>query len=96
MVHAYAGKILRVNLSKKRGVRVEPLDMSFPKEYLGGKGFGAKLLYDLVRPNTDPLEPDNVVIYCTGPLTATLAPTNRYCIVTKSPLTGLFSDSYAG
>jgi len=96
MVHAYAGKILRVNLSEKRGIRVEPLDMSFAKKFLGGKGFGAKLLYDLVGPNVDPLGPDNVVMYCTGPLTGTLAPTNRYCIVTKSPLTGLFSDSYAG
>ena len=96
MVHAYAGKILRVNLSKKREIRIEPLDIRFARKYLGGKGFGAKLLYDLVGPNTGPLEPDNVVMYCTGPLTATQAPTNRYCIVTKSPLTGLFSDSYAG
>jgi len=96
MVHAYAGKIRRVNLSKEGGTQVEPFDAKFAKVFLGGKGFGAKFLYDLVGPGTDPLGPSNVIVYCTGPLTGTLAPTNRYCIVTKSPLTGLFSDSYAG
>lgn len=85
-----------MNLSKEKDIRIDPLDISLAKKFLGGKGFGAKLLYDLVEPNVDPLEPANVLLYCTGPLTATMAPTNRYCIVTKSPLTGLFSDSYAG
>ena len=96
MVDSYAGKILRINLSKERGISKEALNMDFAKKFLGGKGFGAKLLYDILRPNADPFGPDNSVIYCTGPITATMAPCNRYCIVTKSPLTGAFSDSYAG
>ena len=96
MVNSYAGKILRINLSKKNGILKEALNINFAKKFLGGKGFGAKLLYDILRPNTDPFGPDNPVIYCTGPITATMAPCNRYCIVTKSPLTGTFSDSYAG
>lgn len=63
---------------------------------MGGKGFGAKLLYDLLEPKIDSFAPDNLLIYCCGPLTGTMAPCNRYCIVTKSPLSETFSDSYAG
>lgn len=96
MSSGYAGKILRIDLSKKNGVRKEPLNLNLAKEFLGGKGFGAKLIYDMLGPKTDPYSPNNPILYCTGPLTATLAPCNRFCIVTKSPLTGLFSDSYAG
>lgn len=96
MTHSYAGKILRVDLSKKNKIRVDRLDIRFAKKFLGGKGFGAKLLYDFLPPNVDPLSPQNLLMYCTGPLTGTLAPCNRHCIVTKSPLTGTFADSYAG
>ena len=96
MANSYAGKILHVDLTKRKGVKKQDLDMNFAKTYLGGKGFGAKLLYDMVPPKLDPFSPQNPVIFCTGPLTGTMTPTNRYCIVTKSPLTGFFSDSYAG
>jgi len=92
----YVGKILHLDLSKGGAISKRPLDMHMAKKFLGGKGFGAKLLYDMLELNTDPYAPNNPLLYCTGPLTATLAPCNRYCIVTKSPLTGLFSDSYAG
>jgi len=95
-VNSYAGKILHVDLAKETPVKRTDLDRDFAKMYLGGKGFGARLLYDAVPPKIDPFDPSNPVIFCTGPLTGTMAPTNRYCIVTKSPLTGLFSDSYAG
>jgi aldehyde:ferredoxin oxidoreductase len=95
MSNAYSGKILQVDLCEKK-VHIKALDMEFAKKFLGAKGFGAKLLYDLVGPDIDPFSPKNVILYCTGPLTGTLAPCNRYCLVTKSPLTGIFSDSYAG
>jgi aldehyde:ferredoxin oxidoreductase len=96
LANSYAGKILHVDLTKRKGVKKQDLDTNFAKTYLGGKGFGAKLLYDMVPPKLDPFSPQNPVIFCTGPLTGTMTPTNRYCIVTKSPLTGFFSDSYAG
>ncbi len=96
MVNSYAGKVLHVDLTKRKGIKKQNLDMNFAKKYLGGKGFGARLLYDMVPPRLDPFNPQNPIIFCTGPLTGTMTPTNRYCIVTKSPLTGLFSDSYAG
>jgi len=94
-ISSFAGKFLHVDLSKG-SIKKQDLDPNFARKYLGGKGFGARLLYNLVPPKLDPFSPRNAVIFCTGPLTGTMAPTNRYCIVTKSPLTGLFSDSYAG
>ena len=95
MANSYAGKVLHVDLTK-RSIKKQDLDMNFVKKHLGGKGFGARLLYDMILPKINPFSPENLIIFCTGPLTATMMPTNRYCIVTKSPLTGLFSDSYAG
>ena len=53
MGNGYAGKILKIDLSQKDGISVDPLDMKFAKKFLGGKGFGAKLLYDLLPPKTD-------------------------------------------
>lgn len=96
MGNSYAGRILKIDLSRKNKKRIASLDMNFAKKFLGGKGFGAKLLYDLLPARTDPLSPGNPLMYVTGPLTGTIAPCNRYCVVTKSPLTGTYLDSYAG
>jgi aldehyde:ferredoxin oxidoreductase len=95
-MNGYAGKILKVNLSQNPKVTVDPLNENFAKKFIGGKGFGAKLLYDLLPAKTDPLSPSNPLIYCTGPITGTLVPCNRFCIVTKSPLNNTFNDTYAG
>ncbi|WP_035272555.1 aldehyde ferredoxin oxidoreductase family protein [Desulfonatronum thiodismutans] len=66
------------------------------ENYLGGKGFAAKLLLDLIPERADPLGPDNVLLFLPGPLTGTPAPAMRACVATKSPLTNLFLDSYFG
>ncbi|MEW6082385.1 MAG: aldehyde ferredoxin oxidoreductase family protein [Bacillota bacterium] len=64
--------------------------------YVGGKGLGARLLYDLVPPGSDPLGPENVLMFLAGPLTGTVAPSMRGCVVAQSPLTRTFCDSYHG
>jgi aldehyde:ferredoxin oxidoreductase len=54
---------------------------------------------DLIRSaaaGTEPLSPQNILMFMPGPLTGTLAPAMRGCVVTKSPLTGTFADSYFG
>ncbi|MFO7753688.1 MAG: aldehyde ferredoxin oxidoreductase family protein [Desulfobacteraceae bacterium] len=95
MDESYMKKILYVDLTSK-----VTKEMSLPGEtvelYIGGKGLGAKLLYDLLPAGTDPLGPGNLLMFLTGPLTGTSAPAMRGCLVTKSPLTGLFLDSYFG
>ncbi len=95
-IFGYVGKLLRVNLTSGE-LKSEPLDISIAEQYLGGRGYAAKLLYDNLPPKIDPLSPQNILIYMTGPLTGTAAPTSaRFTISTKSPLTGLINDSSIG
>jgi len=86
---AYAGKILRVNLTSGK-ISTEPLSEEMAKNYIGGIGLGIRLLFDNSKPGTDALDPDNPLIYLTGPLSGTLGPTggNSYAVVSKSPATG--------
>ncbi len=93
--NATMGRFLLVDLgrSEARSVPVPPWLVA---DFVGGKGFGAKLLHDLLPAGADPLGPENVLMFLTGPLTATLAPAMRACVVTKSPLSGTFLDSYFG
>jgi len=91
----YMGKILRADLDNESH-RVESLDDKVASLLLGGKGLGIWLLYKSTRAHVDPLSPDNPVIFATGPLTGTLAPNSRFCLVSKSPATGTVNDSYCG
>jgi len=92
----YAGKIAFINLSEA-SFTVEELDEGVAKKFLGGKGLGAYLLFHHMAPSIHPYDPENVLIFTTGPLTGTGFPaTSRSAVITKSPLTGTFSDSYAG
>ncbi len=87
--------LIRIDLGSKRGTTwVVPDEM---KPYLGGMGYGTKILADEVPPQTDPLSPENKLILAVGPLTGTMAPMQpQSCIVTKSPLTGTILNSYVG
>jgi aldehyde:ferredoxin oxidoreductase len=67
--NGYAGKQLRVLLDEKK-VKVESLNPNILKKYIGGVGYAAKILYDELIKNTNPLGPNNKIIFATGPLTA--------------------------
>jgi len=95
MGEGFAGKILNVDLSEQKILK-EPLKTEKVKGYIGGKGYAARLLWERTPANFNPLGPENIIILATGPLTGTLCPSTRMCIVTKSPLTGTFDDSYVG
>lgn len=83
----YAGKIAYIDLTEQK-VRVEELPEETARKYLGGKGLGAYLLYRHLRPGIDPYDPDNVLIFISGPLTGTAFPCSGRCaVVTKSPMT---------
>jgi aldehyde:ferredoxin oxidoreductase len=95
-MYGWHGKILRINLTDRK-VSTEEIDPKIARDYLGGRGWAIRYLYDEVDPQVDPLSPQNKLIFATGPLTATSAPTgNRYMIVTKSPLTGALAHSNSG
>jgi aldehyde:ferredoxin oxidoreductase len=94
--HGYAGKILKIDLSSETTAQ-SALDERMVNQYLGGKGFGAKILYEQLSPRIDPLSPENILVFATGPLTGTLAPTSgRFEVCTKSPATDLWLDSNCG
>ncbi len=96
MADGYTGKVLRVDLTNEK-ISTEALNREWAKQFIGGKGLGARYLFDELKPGTDPLSPDNVLMIWTGPAVGTFVPlTSRYVVVTKSPLTGTFLDSYAG
>ncbi|MHA1615903.1 MAG: aldehyde ferredoxin oxidoreductase family protein [Candidatus Njordarchaeales archaeon] len=91
------GKILRVNLSKKK-IKVESLPgESVLRKWIGGRGLGVYYLLEELNPKVDPFSPDNKILILTGPVTGTGAPASgRWCSVTKSPLTNTVHDSHAG
>jgi aldehyde:ferredoxin oxidoreductase len=96
MADGYTGKVLRVDLTNEK-IATEPINREWTKRFIGGKGLGARYLFEELKPGVDPLSPENVLMIWTGPLVGTMVPlTSRYAVVTKSPLTGTFLDSYAG
>ena len=95
-LYGYAGKVLRIDLTKKKIVK-EELKKDFLKLYLGGTGYGARLLWDELPKGVDPLGPENKIVVTTGPLTGTLTPGSgsvEFCF--KSPLTEIFGQTRAG
>ncbi len=87
-MNGWIGRCLRVNLTEgKHGV--EKIDPDLMERFIGGRGLGAKIFSDEVDPQTDPLAPDNKLIFISGPLVGTGALTGASCnIITKSSLTG--------
>jgi aldehyde:ferredoxin oxidoreductase len=96
MSDGYAGKILHADLTdRKIEVRETPEDLK--RKYIGGVGMGARLLFDSVPPEVDPLDPRSVVYFLTGPLNGTLfPPSGRFEAVARSPLTGRWGHSSCG
>jgi aldehyde:ferredoxin oxidoreductase len=95
-MYGWHGKLLRIDLTHRTS-SVETIDPQAARDFIGGRGLAIKYLYAEMDPRVDPLAAENLLIFATGPLTATLAPTgNRYMVVTKSPLTGALSCSNSG
>ncbi len=95
-MYGYMGKILRINLSTGE-IFEDALNMDVARSFIGGSGLGAKILSDETDPSTNPLEPENILVFATGPLNGTgLFNSDRFDVVSKSPLTGIFAESSAG
>ncbi len=92
----WTGKTVTIDL-KKGKITTGKTDPDILKSVIGGRGLGVKLYYDEIDPQIDPLSPENILIFTTGPLTGTAAPmSGRHAMVTKSPLTGTIFDSSSG
>src|SRR3974377_531902 len=89
------GKLLDVDLTQGKTTDF-PVPEDIFRQYLGGRGLGARLLYDLLPPKTDPLSPENLLIFLTGPLTGSMVTgSSKFVVVTKSPATHGWCDSYS-
>ena len=96
MAGGYVGKIGFVDLSNGE-IREQELDEKLAREYIGGHGLGARILFEMQKGGIDPLGPDNILGFVTGPLTGTpVATGSRYMVVCKSPLTGGWGDANSG
>jgi aldehyde:ferredoxin oxidoreductase len=96
MAGGYAGKIAFVDLTKGE-IKTETLDQDLARQYIGGHGLGARILFERQKKGIDPLGPENILGFTTGPLTGTKTPTGgRYMAVCKSPLTGGWGDANSG
>jgi aldehyde:ferredoxin oxidoreductase len=92
----FYGRILKIDLTRKN-FQIDTVDDAIYEKYLGGKGLASYLLSELNPPGVDPLAPENVLIFTTGPLGgSTIWGSCRYGVYTKSPLTGFFCESYSG
>ncbi|MBC7356273.1 MAG: aldehyde ferredoxin oxidoreductase family protein [Desulfomicrobiaceae bacterium] len=95
MASSLMGRLLWIDLTAQASQAI-PVPSWLEEYFVGGKGFSAKLLADLTPAHVDPLAPECPLMFLTGPLTATAAPSMRACVATKSPLTSTFLDSYFG
>ncbi len=92
----YVGKILRVNLTNGN-VITEDINEKWAEMYIGGRGYGTRVMLEEVDAKVDPLSPDNKVIIATGPLGSTYAPSSgRVMVITKGALNGAIACSNSG
>jgi len=92
----FFNRLLRIDLSHQKST-VEPIPESILGSYLGGKGLGSYLLFKENPPHVDPFSTKNHLIFTLGPLADTpFYGSSRYAVFTKSPQTGIYSESYSG
>lgn len=92
----YVGKLLRVSLSDRRFYE-ESLAEELMRQYIGGSGLAGRILVEETSPEVTPLSSNNLLIFMTGPLAGTMAPSSgRHAVVARAPLTGLFGEGDVG
>jgi len=101
-LYGYNGKIVFIDLSNEK-IDVKNLEKDNARDYIGGCGLNAKIIYDILKENDyeilkkDPLSGINPLIFSTGPLTASSRPSSgRYAVSAISPLTGIWGESTSG
>ena len=95
-LYGYTGRQLRVNLTDEKS-SVEVIDSGVMRHFVGGVGYGVKLLYDELPVGVNPLSAENKLVFATGPLTGTGAPgSGSVEVCFKSPLTGIWGEARSG
>lgn len=96
MPYGYTGNILHLDLSSKKQWIENPSE-DFYRTYWGGRALALYYMLKKMKPHTDPLSPDNLLIFAPSVITGTPAPAiPRYTVCAKSPLTGAQGEAEAG
>ncbi len=91
----YRIKILRVDLSNGR-TNLEEIDDAVARKYVGGTGLGSKFLYDEVPPGVEWSDPENRIMFFTGPLAGTrVSGSGTFSVISKGPMTNMAGASQA-
>ena len=89
------GRLLEIDLSSGK-TKDYTISDDWVQKYIGGRGLGARLIFDMLPAGTQPLSPQNILFFLTGPLTGTKVPgSSKFVVITKSPLTQGWCDSYS-
>ena len=92
----WTGVFLNVDLTRNKVV-AESYDTSMALNFIGGRGFAAKILWDRLPSGIDPLSIENMLIFAAGPLTGFGLPNSgKLVVAAKSPLTGGYGDGNMG
>jgi aldehyde:ferredoxin oxidoreductase len=92
----FVGKILVVNLNSKE-ISEESLNEKIASDFLGGAGYCSRYLHDHITKDTEPLSPENILMFMTGPFCGSTIPTSgRFVVCAKSPYTGIWGESNCG
>ncbi|MBN1376661.1 MAG: aldehyde ferredoxin oxidoreductase, partial [Dehalococcoidia bacterium] len=95
-MNGYLGKVLGVDLSKYE-LKDEMLNEQYARSYIGAGGIACRYLADMIEENTDPLGPDNTLIFMAGLLTGTGGPSfSRWVVASRSPYTTYYADANCG
>jgi aldehyde:ferredoxin oxidoreductase len=95
-MNGYMGKLLYVDLSQGR-LWDEPLPEDHARQFVGGSGLAARIIFDMVSADTDPLGPKNPLVFMTGPFVGTAVPSSgRYSVCALSPLTRIWGEGNSG
>jgi aldehyde:ferredoxin oxidoreductase len=95
-MHGWTGVFLNVDLTTNTVVP-ERYNEGLARNFLGGRGFAAKILWDRLKRGTDPLSPQNLLVFAAGPLTGIGLPNSgKLVVASKSPLTGGYGDGNIG
>lgn len=96
IMSGYWKRLLRINLTN-RDIATEEISQEIIAKFLGAKGIGAYYFIRGLKEGIDPLSPENRIVLATGPFQGTdILSSGRFATITKSPLTGIFLDTYCG
>jgi len=92
----FEGNIAQIDLSARK-IKTRSIPPEVIEDFIGGSGLTARLLYDRLDQDVDPLGPENPLLFMTGPMVGTVMPSAGRCSLSAlSPLTGIWGESNTG